>query len=165
MRGGGAIMAKKRKIDVPFVGTMTEEVEGLWEGEAKVAGFDKPWRVYVDGDEEAEGAEAIPKARRAAIERFLKTPDLRGRVQKWLLEYYEKVVEGNIRQQMGPKEAALKAPVLERPEQIWELVSDFTVAAPADEEEADVKVSGNCEWDEEHGFEFDVRGGKIVWSW
>lgn len=158
-------MAKKRTIDVPFLGKMTEEVEGLWEGEVKVAGFEEPWRVYLDGDEEGEGDEAIPEARRATIERFLKTPDLRGRVQKWLLEYYGKVVEGHIRHQMSPKDAALHAPVLERPEQIWELVGDFTVAVPTDSEEADVKLSGTCEWEEEHGFEFDVRAGKIVWSW
>ena len=157
-------MAKKRTIDDSVLGKMKEEFEGAWEGEVKAPGFEKPWRVYVNVDEE-EGDEVIPKARRAALQKFFKTPDLRGRVQKWLLEYYEKVVEGNIREQMSPKEAALQAPVLERPEQIWELVSSLTVTVPADDEEADVKVSGNCEWDEEHGFEFDVRGGKVVWSW
>jgi hypothetical protein len=160
-----AIMTKKRTVDVPFLGKMTEEVEELWEGEVTVPGFEEPWRVYVDGDEEAEGEEAIPRTRRAMIEKFLKTPDLRRRMQEWLLEYYDKAVVTHIRPQKSPKEAALHAPVLERPEQIWDLVSDIAVSIPPEDEEADVKLSGNCVWDEEHGFGFDVRGAKMLWPW
>src|SRR5688572_11514681 len=155
-------MAKKPTVNDPVLGTLKEETDGLWEGQLKVKGFKDPLRLYITTDEDAEEGELLSKKRRAYLEKLLKDPQLRAKIQSWLLEYYEKAVEKYIRPQMRPKSAALEAPVLQRPEQVWDLVSHVTLAAPAGDGESDITISGNATWDEEHGFEFHIKGDKFV---
>ena len=169
-------MAKRKhpsSITDPDFGALKDDA-GLWVGKLRVDGFGKPWELRLeltddaDADRSDDQDRATP-AQRATFRNWVRPPGFRARVQAWLLDYYAKVVEGNYRAQMGPKDAALTAPVLKRPEQIWELVSDdyFTIELARDPDESgyDLKIFTNCEWDEEHGLELEIRDGRPVWNW
>ena len=151
-------MPKKTHVD-PVLGTLRWN-EYWWE--AKVPGpiAKKPIELRIETEDEATPPnEAQRKALHALVEHSDGLPQV---LERALWDYYQDIVVGNYRTQMDPKEAALLTPHLEKPAEVWKLVSDLAVRVGDDRRAPEVQFVGNCVWDEEHGFEMQLVDGKYA---
>ena len=139
-------------------GTITQWQDGSWSVKCFVPAFGSELDIQIESED--FGKSERPNDRQYTAFKWLKDNhnNLKSIVEPHILCHYAEHIDAT-RSAWGD-EADTNAPLLEKAEQIWELLSSPSVCLLSDY--ADVSIGLSARWDPEHGVTVFIKEGNVI---